>query len=638
MEGMRLLPIVIAATALATAGCKIQPIDNNASAMPWHLMPQVNEYTGDAAATLGEDTETPAPSDAPEGLGPAARETIKYLPLGHDKPNRKQGRPGEDAASLYQEEVKIPDRWRIGFPAWERGSQSDSPWDMSAWWDPYHQNWLKGDYPIPGTQNTFLSVEATSITRYEDRKLPTPSGVFPRNGGSGAFFGSGNQTLLEETMLVTVDLFQGETAFKPVDWRLFVRGAFNWNKTRVRERQAVYADPSRGRTRDDDHATLQQYFFETTLAAINRRYDVVQMRVGTQLFNSDFKGFMFFDESLGVRLFGSLDNNRWQWNIGYFSRFNKDTNSSLNTFDSIKQDVFIANIYRQDVLEYLLPDWASRSWSHGLTTSLSYHYFTDEDSVHYDENGFLVRPRAIGVPAPNHRSINYLGWTNDGHVGRLNITSALYYADGYESLNEIAGKRQDVSAMLAALELSVDIDWMRLRAQGYYQSGDDDPTDKDAEGFDAIYDNVVFAGGEFGFWNRNGVRLTGSGVGLNQRFSLNNSLRSSKDEGAPSFVNPGLILGGVGFDAQLTPHLKLISNASYLRFDDTSSMELVLNQDAIGNEIGYDLSVGFLWRPLLTDNVILKGGYAALVPAGGFKDIYTSETLYSTFLELILTW
>ncbi len=636
MDRTQLLPVV-AALAASLSGCKIQPVDENRSPLPWHLMPQVNEYTGDPdAQDPGDGVGGRGP--APEGLGPAAREVVKNLPLGYDRPHRAEGRPGEDAASLYQEEVKVPDRWRIGFPAWERGSRSDSPWDMSAWWDPYHQNWLKGDYPIPGTQNTFVNFEATSITRFESRKLPTPSGVFPANGGSGSFFGSGNQTLLEETVLLTIDVFQGETAFKPVDWRFFVRGAVNWNDTTARERQALYADPAEGRNRSDRHATLQQYFFETTLASINRKYDVIQMRLGTQLFNSDFKGFMFFDEALGARLFGSLDSNRWQWNLGHFSRLDKDTNSSLNTFDSIKQKVFIANLYRQDVLEYLLPRWAARPWSRGLQTQISYHHFSDDDSVHYDENGFLVRPRAIGVPVPNDRSIDYFGWTTDGHVGRLNITSALYYADGEESFNEISGKKQDVSAMLAALELSVDIDWMRLRVQGYYQSGDDDPFDDDAEGFDAIYDVPVFAGGEFGFWNRNGVRLTGSGVGLNQRFSLNNSLRSSKDQGAPSFVNPGLILGGVGWDAQLTPNLKVITNASYLRFDDTSSMELVVNQDGLGQEIGYDLSVGFVWRPLLTDNVIGKGGYAALVPGSGLEDIYESETLYSTFLELILTW
>ncbi len=621
--------LVTAALAVVTTSCKVVAVDDNHAPMPWRVMPQIDDYArgdGDPRERVG----------TPPDLGPAAREAIKFLPLG--SAGDATARPGLDSQDLYDERVEVPDRWRIGLPAWERGSRSDSPYDMSRWWDPYHQNVLKGDYPLPGTQNTFLTIEATSILRYEDRKVPTPSGVFPRASGNGDFFGKGQQSLLEETVLVSLDLFQGETSFKPVDWRVFVRGAFNWNDTHVRERQAVYADPARGTVRSDRHAVLQQAFFETTLASINDRYDVIQMRLGTQQFNSDFKGFLFFDEALGARFFGSLDDNRWQWNAGLFRRWDKDTNSGLNTYDSIKQDVLIANVYRQDVLEMLLPAWKSSTWSRGLTAQLSYHHFSDDDSVHYDENDFLVRPRAVGVPQPNHRGIDYFGWTMDGHVGRLNVTSALYHADGYASLDEIAGRRQQVDAWLAALELSVDVDWMRFKAFGLYQSGDSDPLDDRAEGFDAIFDNPVFAGGEFGFWNRNTIRLTGSGVGLNQRFSLNNTLRSSKDEGAPSFVNPGLILGGVGWDAQITPHLKLITNASYLRFAETEPLSLVLNQDALGNEIGYDLSVGVLWRPLLTDNVIVKAGVSALVPGVGFRDIYGAETLHAAFAEVILTW
>ncbi len=619
-----------AVSAAVLGGCKIQPIDGNRAPLPWRIMPQLEAYTGPEGGDPARLEATPA------DLNPAARAAVKYRPLG--AAGDEASRPGTDPASLYDDELKVPDRWRIGFPSWERGSQSDSPWDMSAWWDPYHQNVLKGDYPLPGTQNTFLSLEVSSITRYESRQLPTPSGVFPRASGDGSFFGEGQQTLLEETLLVTLDMFHGETSFKPVDWRIFLRGAFNWNETHARERNALFADPANGVVRNDDHAVLQQAFFETTLASVSEHYDVIQARLGTQQFNSDFRGFIFFDEALGARVFGNWDDNLWQWNLGYFRRWDKDTNSGLNTYDSIRQRVLIANVYRQDVLAALLPRWKSLPWSHGLTTQLSYHHFSDDDSVHYDENGALVRPRAIGVPTPNDRSIHYLGWTNDGHVGRINVTSALYNASGHVDFDEIAGRAEDVDAWMAALELSIDMDWMRFRTFGLWQSGDDDPLDGDAHGFDGIFDNPNFAGGEFGFWNRNGIRLTGTNVGLVQRSSLYNSLRSSKDEGAPAYVNPGLLQAGVGYDAQITPHLKLIANASYLAFDHVDSLELVLNQDSLGREIGYDLSVGAVWRPLLTDNVIVKGGVAALVPGHGFRDIYGAETLHSTFLELILTW
>lgn len=664
------LTLGLALGLVSLAGCKVQPVDHNrVPGYDHYLAPVISAARSDMAIEGARAAGQPEPGaglygteDMPPaagsgdgsggagdgsgagggagtgggGLSPAAKEAVKYLP--HGPAGARKKTPGLEPGDLYEDEIPVRDRWRIGFPAWERGSQSDSPWDIGAWWDPYHQHVLKGDYALPGTQNTFLNLEVTSLTRYENRKVPTPSGVFPQRGGAGAFFGQGNQKLVEELLLVSADLFQGETSFKPVDWRLFVRGAFNWNHAKARENQALYADPTRGDKRRDNHAALQQAFFETTLASISDKYDVIQARIGTQLFNSDFKGFLFFDEAFGYRLFGNVDDNIYQWNVGWFKLWEKDTNSTLNKLESKKQDVFVANLYRQDVLAWLLPQYASEHWSHGLQTQISYHRFTAGESVHYDENDFLVRPRGVGAVRPTSSKAHYLGWTNDGHVGRLNITSALYHAFGDEDFNQLSAQRTDIDAWLAALELSVDVDWMRFRTHVFYQSGDSDPFDDDAEGFDAVFDNPVFAGGEFGFWNRNTVRLTGSGVGLTQRFSLLNSLRSSKDEGQPSYVNPGLLLAGVGYDAQLTPHLKVITNASYLTFDHTESIEYILNQDSIGEEIGWDLSVGVLWRPLLTDNVIVKGGASALVPGKGFRDIYTAETLYALFAEVILTW
>ena len=60
----------------------------------------------------------------------------------------------------------VEDRWRIGFPEWDRDDQPD-PWVTNAPYkqgrliDPYNQNVLKGDYPIIG-QNTFLTFTAAT--------------------------------------------------------------------------------------------------------------------------------------------------------------------------------------------------------------------------------------------------------------------------------------------------------------------------------------------------------------------------------------------------------------------------------------------------------------------------------------------
>ena len=54
------------------------------------------------------------------------------------------------------------------------------------------------------------------------------------------------------------------------------------------------------------------------------------MRIGIQPFQSDFRGFLFNDQQLGIRLFGTRDNNRFQYNLALFWRLEKDTNSGLN--------------------------------------------------------------------------------------------------------------------------------------------------------------------------------------------------------------------------------------------------------------------------------------------------------------------
>ena len=235
-----------------------------------------------------------------------------------------------------------------------------------------------------------------------------------------------------------------------------------------------------------------------------------------------------------------------------------------------------------------------------------------------------------------------------GHAGRINIDNALYFATGTDSLNPIAGPARvledeedevDIRAFMAALELSIDRDWLRPRIGYFFASGDDDPVDRDAEGFDAIFDNPAFAGGGFSFWNRMGIRLSGSAVTLVNRGSLLPDLTSSKEEGQPNFVNPGIHLASAGLDLELTPKLRSSITLNHLRFDSTEVLKLVLFQSEIDREIGWDLSVGARWRPYLNQNVVLVGGLAGFLPGKGFRDIYEDgDPLYAAFANLILAY
>src|SRR5207237_10820247 len=129
-----------------------------------------------------------------------------------------------------------------------------------------------------------------------------------------------------------------------------------------------------------------------------------------------------------------------------------------------------------------------------------------------------------------------------------------------------------------ALDVSSYPDPCRPRLGFFYASGDGSPRDRTARGFDAIFEAPNFAGGGFSFFNRLGLKLTGTGVSLVERGSLLPDLRSSKDEGQPNFVNPGVQLLTAGVDIDVTTRLKAIVTGNYIRLDSTKSVEQLLFQ------------------------------------------------------------
>lgn len=522
---------------------------------------------------------------------------------------------------------EMTDRWRIVPPPYELDERSRGPLD------PYNQNVLKGDFPWVG-EDTFLVLTGISDSMAESRTLPTPSGVSAARPGSFRFFGREGQGVFVQNAIVSADLYQGDTTFQPVRQRLKATIVANLNHVRVEENAILKPDVRRGTERTDGRVSLQEVFYERKLRDLSPNYDFVSFRAGVQPFASDFRGFVFSDTNLGFRLFGNYASNRFQYNLAVFDRLEKDTNSGLNILTDLReQRVALANFYWQD---FLRP---------GYTQHFSIHHMRDEATTRYDRNGFLVRPAAVGEARPHSIHATYLGVAGLGHIGRINIDHALYYVFGRDSLNPIAGpdpglRRGDavrISAGMAALELSYDKDWLRPRIGFFYATGDRRPRDRNARGFDAIYDAPAFAGGGFSFFNRLGIRLTGTGVALVERGSLLPTLRSSKDEGQPNFVNPGIQLATIGLDVEVTPRLKAIFTGNYIRLDAVEPLEEVLFQGDISHEIGTDLSAGVRYRPFLSNNVVVVGGMAVLLPGAGFEDIYeSSDPLYHAFMNVIL--
>jgi len=620
-QTQRSLPPVVSATEIR--GAKLEGLEQDP--------PESQTPFRDDPSYLGaEEPKSLQPPGAPENSLPEAKtsgpETSPFFRSFFFAPAGFTGGTSIDPTERQNTDhfVPIEDRWRIGTPLWDRYGKGhppvdDYPFVQGAWWDPYNQNVLKGDYPIAG-QDVFmrLGFRTQNIAEYRQTPIPTTPTEATQNPGEFEFFGNPNQFFFTQYNSASIDLFKGDSVFRPFDWRIKANVIFNQNYLKVYELGVVSPDVTDGTNRHRTFWALEEWFYESKIADTSPNYDFVSVRAGSQFFTSDFRGFIFSDTNRAVRLFGNRLSNQDQYNVLWFDQTEKDTNSLLNTFDDRHQNTLIANYYRND---FIFP---------GYNAQVSFHYNRDQASTKFDTNGFLVRPDPVGVYAPHRVDSYYLGWTGNGHINRCNISHAAYYVTGHDELNPLAGSSQDINAFMTALELSYDRDWARFRCSYFYASGDSDPNDSQANGFDAIFDNPNFAGGEFSYWNRQQIRLFG--VNLVQRQSLIPNLRSSKFQGQTNFVNPGIQLINFGFDADLTTKVKWINNANYLWFNHTAPLEVYTFQGRVRDEIGLDLSSGVEYRPLLNNNIIVVGGISGLIVGDGFRDLY--QPLYGSVPDL----
>ena len=583
------------------------------SAMP-QASPTAETAPGSAPANTDHDIDLRRPTGAP--------------PIQEVIPDIDPSQVPPPTPLLPRESLPLPDRWRIV----EMLGIKDDPLN------PYAQNLLKGDKPIPAEfglgPDWFVNLSLISDTVLETHNIPTPissSGVI--NASAVDQLGRGTQSIFNQTFLFSASLIKGDTSFKPPDYELRIVPAFNGNIVHAEESGVLEADPADGLTRRDSFVGLQEGYLETHLRNVSDRYDFDSVRIGIQPFTSDFRGFVFQDDALGIRFFGNRDNNTWQYNLAWLQRIEKDTNSGLNdiTAPLRKDTTFIANLYHQD-----FP-------ISGNTTQVTVmHNINHDEDQYVDADGFQTRPAEVGDGEAHKYQVTYVGLNTDGHFGRWNLTTSLYGAFGHDSHNPIAQRAQTIEAGFAAAELSRDFDWIRVRASAVYATGDRDVNDNKSTGFDAILENPDIAGAGTSFWIRQAIPLIGGGgVALNGRDGLLPDLRSSKDDGQSNFVNPGLFLFGLGADADITPNLRVLGNFSHLSFANTTVLEALRAQGNISRDIGWDLSTALQYRPFLTQNIVFSASLATLVPGDGFKQLYNTQRLglpYSILFNMVLRY
>lgn len=554
----------------------------------------------------GEDP--PEPYVAPQVGDPNARGGLSRIPI----PD------GNQPADF----IPIPDRWRLAV---------DLGLIRQRWFDPYNNNILKGDRPFIG-DDWFVSFGFISDTIIEPRNLPipvSPVGPSPLDQQSQ----DRDQLIFAQTFLLPLIITKGDTVFEPPLYEFRLTPVIQVNHVDVSENRALFVDPTRGSDRTDSFFGIQELFLDYHLRNVSPRFDFDSIRFGIQPFSSDFRGFLFQDLQLGVRLFGNRSNNLWQYNIAWFRRLEKDTNSGLNdlTQEVRDDDVFAFNLYRQD--------FPFRGYTSQGTVIYNRNREGD-DPLYYDDNGFVARPAVLGSVRPRDYDVVYVGYNGDGHYGRFNLTVSAYGALGDQSVATFGAPRPtDIRAVFAAGELSYDMDWIRPRVSVLYGSGDSDPFDDTDTAFDAIFENPIFAGADTSFWIRQNVpNIGGGGVALSGRNGILNSLRSSKELGQSNFVNPGIQLYGAGVDMDVLPELRVSANVNKLFFDDTSVLQVSQGRGTIDPDIGWDLSSAIIWRPNFTQNIVTRLSGAVLLPGDGYEQLNGDAVNYSVLGNIVLTY
>ena len=539
-----------------------------------------------------------------------------------DPAHPQRRRPGhtareQDEAECDPNRLPTPDMTAIGPPqAQDRWRVVDTLGFPNTLTNPYAtNNPLKGDRPLLDRAifggNWFTNNTVTSNTLLEERRIP----VSAQQGTP--FLASRQQQFDSQTVTLDTVLYRGDTIFQPPDFQFRFTPVFNYSDTRTSGAQT----PTKT-------FGAQALFLESHLRDVSANYDFDSVRVGIQAVNSDFRGFVLADQPVGIRLFGTRDNDIFQYNIGWFRPLPKNA-ARQDEFGAglPANDIVLANLYWQDLG---LP---------GLNSEFIFMYNRNRTPGTQVVAAAQPGTAATFIDGAHHSyDVAYLGYSVDGHLGRWNLTGSLYELLGVEQQNEFGVSQARVQANFGAAELSRDFDWIRLRASGLYASGDSNPFDKTAHGFDGISQSALFAGADSSFFIHQQLPLVLDQLNLKTRDSLFPDLRSSAAPGSSNFENPGLRLVGLGADLDFSPALRLSVDANHLWFDQTATLVAVLGRVVPGNDIGTDLSFDLFYRPLDSQNIILRLTAARLLAATATQPLTGGDAPFSAFFNLILTY
>ena len=174
----------------------------------------------------------------------------------------------------------------------------------------------------------------------------------------------------------------------------------------------------------------------------------------------------------------------------------------------------------------------------------------------------------------------------------------LYALFGQDRTTSSPGGRRGSRSFFAAAEPSYDFNWMRMRGSALFASGDGNLFDNVQRGFDAIFENPIFAGADTSYWIRQTILFAGGGRAVcsttataswstcarrRSRASPTSSIRA-RSCSAPAPISTSR-------PSSACPPTSTTSGSTRPRCLSAAS------QGTIRNDIGWDVSAAAIWRP-----------------------------------------
>ena len=153
--------------------------------------------------------------------------------------------------------VPIEDRWRLA---------KDLNLVNESLIDPYNRNPIKGDRPLFG-DDYFFNFIGISDSLLEPRGIPTPVSLQASSPGLTSnpqldLNGRQTQLLFNQNLILSFDLYKGDTVFRPPDVEYRITPVINYQYTNVQEYGVVNIDPRRGDNRNIYFVGMQELFAE----------------------------------------------------------------------------------------------------------------------------------------------------------------------------------------------------------------------------------------------------------------------------------------------------------------------------------------------------------------------------------------